>query len=283
MFAAVRRPSSLLFLVSLARVASSYLFCPLACPPVVCRRRSGREREGCTRTAAHPSFGRFHSMRGAVLLSMFQRVVRVVASCSLIVVIAVGVAGVVLVLVLYCRPCALSSFSRNRPHVVEADLSLPSTEYDHFLCRKAVRVRDPAGGTAAASRSRGSGRIAPTATRTALDDIAALRDWFRDRFLPAKNDGTAQGATQAVPPHSSTAHDHHTLEPPSSPASELMGTVVLAERGQCLFEDKAALAEKAGALALIVQNNEVRPAVVTGVVVVALTLVPCALLLSVLP
>jgi hypothetical protein len=189
----------------------------------------------------------------------------------------------VLVLVLYCRPCALSSFSRNRPHVVEADLSLPSTEYDHFLCRKAVRVRDPAGGTAAASRSRGSGRIAPTATRTALDDIAALRDWFRDRFLPAKNDGTAQGATQAVPPHSSTAHDHHTLEPPSSPASELMGAVVLAERGQCLFEDKAALAEKAGALALIVQNNEVRPAVVTGVVVVALTLVPCALLLSVPP
>lgn len=96
----MRRPSSLLFLVSLARVASSYLFCPLACPPVVCRRRSGREREGCTRTAAHPSFGRFHSMRGAVLLSMFQRVVRVVASCSLIVFIAVGVAGVVLVLVL---------------------------------------------------------------------------------------------------------------------------------------------------------------------------------------
>eukprot|EP01033_Poteriospumella_lacustris_P001600 gene1600-1163_t len=80
--------------------------------------------------------------------------------------------------VLLRLPCALSSFSRNRPHVVEADLSLPSTEYDHFLCRKAVRVRDPAGGTATASRSRGSGRIAPTATRTALDDIAALRDWF---------------------------------------------------------------------------------------------------------
>eukprot|EP01033_Poteriospumella_lacustris_P014528 gene14528-10384_t len=158
--------------------------------------------------------------------------------------------------VLLRLPCALSSFSRNRPHVVEADLSLPSTEYDHFLCRKAVRVRDPAGGTATASRSRGSGRIAPTATRTALDDIAALRDWFRDRFLPAKNEGGAQGATQAVPPHSSTAHDHHTQEPPSSPASELMGAVVLAERGQCLFEDKAALAEKAGALALIVQNNE---------------------------
>lgn len=162
---------------------------------------------------------------------------------------------------LFCRPCALSSFSRNRPHVVEAELSLPSTEYDHFLCRKAVRVRDPAGSTTAA-RSRGIGRIAPTATRTALDDIAALRDWFRDRFLPAKTDDSAQDATKTAPPHSSTPHDHHTQEPSaSSSSSELIGTVVLAERGQCLFEDKAVLAEKAGALALIVQNNEVRSTV----------------------
>lgn len=159
------------------------------------------------------------------------------------------------------RPCALSSFSRNRPHVVEADLSLPSTQYDHFLCRKAVQVRDPtAAAAAAATRSGGSGRIAPTATRTALDDIAALRDWFRDRFLPNPQDATTKAAAAALP-RSSTAHDH-TQEPTastSSSVSELMGTIALAERGQCLFEDKAALAEKAGALALIVQNNEVPP------------------------
>lgn len=40
------------------------------------------------------------------------------------------------------------------------------------------------------------------------------------------------------------------------PANAL--TVAVADRGDCLFEDKASNARKAGAQALIIRNNEVR-------------------------
>jgi hypothetical protein len=36
------------------------------------------------------------------------------------------------------------------------------------------------------------------------------------------------------------------------------GNIVLAERGDCLFEDKALLGQKLGAVGMIVKNTEVR-------------------------
>ena len=48
-----------------------------------------------------------------------------------------------------------------------------------------------------------------------------------------------------------------TADPTSEP-SLYEGKIVLVKRGGCLFEDKARMAEAAGALSVIVANNEVR-------------------------
>lgn len=37
-----------------------------------------------------------------------------------------------------------------------------------------------------------------------------------------------------------------------------IGKIVLANRGECLFEDKTLVAQKEGALGVIIRNNEVR-------------------------
>lgn len=142
------------------------------------------------------------------------------------------------------RPCATSSFSRNRPRIVEADLSLPTAPYDVHLCGKSVSLS-----------SNNKAKVAAP-PRTALDDIASIRQWFQNRFTGA----TASNTIKKTPPHrASTPHDHHGNEVPVShlQPSELAGSIVLADRGQCLFEDKAHVADQAGAVGLIVKNNEV--------------------------
>jgi hypothetical protein len=140
-------------------------------------------------------------------------------------------------------PCASSTFSRNRPSIVEADLAVPQAPYDSFMCRETVAEIKK-------SNEPSPVRVSNINGKTALDDIASLRQWFQSRF-------TYTTSKLSKDPHRSTAHDHHdNAHETSEIQNSLSGTIVLAARGQCLFEEKAQMAVKAGAVGLIMKNNE---------------------------
>lgn len=129
--------------------------------------------------------------------------------------------------VVWERSCSLANFGSSSTNRIQSAVAIPHFDSEH-MCHLPTEAAEE-------DRVVSEGEPEP-----------AKRKWW-------------QWGTYPYPPPTKTEHDTHSgSQPKRSPHhTTIHGSIVLARRGDCLFEEKAILAQRLGAKALVVRNTEV--------------------------
>ena len=137
-------------------------------------------------------------------------------------------------MIIYCtiRSCSIANFGPSATNVVQSSVSIPQFDSE-LMCRL------PESGSSSNSRA--------DATEEKMSTEPTKRKWWQWAAYPS--DTTAKAGQEHDQEETGRAKDVG--------GQTLRGSIFLARRGDCLFEEKAILAQRLGAAALVVRNTEV--------------------------
>ncbi len=180
------------------------------------------------------------------------------------------------------RPCATASFGPGAPIMLQSELVIPS-HMDENMCTRKTKPKKSTTNTGSNKQHNSENREDVAAEngeeqgedvgknhgeeeeeegKIIPDDANIFKSWFRKTLFAKKflTDFTSFSSSS-----SSTTTDRGGMDNNSSSnkkhslySSNIQGKIAIAYRGNCLFEDKALLAQEDGAIGLIVRNKEVR-------------------------
>jgi hypothetical protein len=159
-----------------------------------------------------------------------------------------------------CRACATANFGPSAPYTVRAQVSLPPPSDIHLCGPKASS--DSVSGTVSGMVTGANGIPAFAQATGKLAEV--VKSWWFTK-LQERSVNTPGNVPSGTPVSSSGSSTSVPNSIPSAGVSQLKKVkkavnerIVVAHRGSCMFEEKAAYIQGLGGKAVIIRNNEVR-------------------------